>query len=227
MRPYADFLNHGVLPFVGRERESDDVFAFWRGTFEATQLRAMLLIGEAGVGKSRLLDKIIAQIEGQGGSVVHVKLYADSTISFIALVARALWHPSAAQSLLAHEPDATLASVTSALQRLVRLRPTMFVVEDMHLLAAEAVGDLARLLESISDDTVSLLALARPVDLAARAALEPYLVDEISMHGLTQENCAQIWGALVGESPGDELAAALHEATTGNPLALRSALRSA
>jgi hypothetical protein len=227
MQHLAEFLNHGILPFVGRDAERERIVAFWRGTFEATEMRAMLLLGEAGVGKSRLLDDAMARVAEAGGSVVHVKLYPEAAVSLVELVARALWHPGAGRTLLAEEPASSLPSITGALQRLARLRPTLVVVEDLHLLAAEAVGDFTRLLRQIGDETISLLVLARPLELAARGALEQYLVDELLLDGLSEAGCAEVWKTVTGAELGAEVRAALFEVTAGNPLALRSALRGA
>jgi len=227
MHLLADFLNHGVLPFLGRARERDRVVAFWRGTFEATELRAMLMLGEAGVGKSRLLDDAMLRIVESGGSVVHVKLYPESAVGLLELTARALWHPNAARTILAAEPPARLPDVAGALQRLARLRPTLLVIEDIHLLSADAVAELARLLRQVADETLSMLVLARPVELAARPSLEQYLVDEIVIGGLSEDGCGEIWEAVTGAPIGDDVRAALLDATAGNPLALRSALRGA
>src|SRR5687767_15989375 len=131
MHSLTDFLNHGTLPFIGRAHEIERLTGFWRGVYQATELRAMLLTGEAGVGKSRLLGEVIARIVAAGGSVVHVKLYPEATASFLSLVAHALWHPDAGRSILAAEPEAEFAMVGVALQRLARLRPTIIVVEDI------------------------------------------------------------------------------------------------
>jgi hypothetical protein len=227
MQILADFLNHGVLPFVGRGAERDRIVRFWRGTFDATGLRAMLMLGEAGIGKSRLLDDAMLRIVDAGGSVVHVKLYPESAVGLLALTARALWHPHAARALLAQEPSASLVDVAGALQRLSRLRPTLLVVEDLHLLAPDAVADFSRLLRQLADETLSLFLLARPMDLSARGTIEPYLVDEAVLGSLSESGCAEIWEVVTSAAIGDDVRAALHDATAGNPLALRSALRGA
>jgi len=50
-----DFLNHGILPFVGRDSELERLVRFWSSTIDAGGLRTALLVGEAGIGKSRLV----------------------------------------------------------------------------------------------------------------------------------------------------------------------------
>ncbi|MEP7218572.1 MAG: ATP-binding protein, partial [Bacteroidota bacterium] len=227
MHSLADFLNHGTLPFVGRDIEVQRILDFWRGTFQATELRAMLLTGEAGIGKSRILEHVMGQTVAAGGSVVHVKLYPESATSFMSLVARALWHQDAGRFCLTEEPEAKLTAVSGAMQRLARLRPTLFVLEDLHLLGGEALPDLMRLLRTLADETVSVLCLTRPVELEARGALEPYLVDEFVLRGILPEDCARVWEDVAGLSLGTDVAAALYDATAGNPLALRSSLRGA
>ena len=75
------FLNHGLLPFVGRAEQVGRIEQFWRQTAESYGLRSLLLVGEAGVGKSRLVEEVIPRISLAGGAVIHAKLYPDSTTS--------------------------------------------------------------------------------------------------------------------------------------------------
>jgi DNA-binding SARP family transcriptional activator len=221
------FLNHGILPFVGRGVQVERIEQFWRQTTDSHGLRSLLLVGEAGVGKSRLVEEIIPRITLAGGAVIHAKLYPDLTTSVAPLFARALGRSSVAQSLLKSAPEETLAGVTGALVRITSLRPTLLVIEDIHLLHGDALREFAGLLDRLSDEPLSLLCAARPVELAARATLERFLVDEIELMGLGSTEIAELYHQVLGQKLGIDLARTLEQKTCGNVLALRSALRGA
>jgi len=223
----ADFLNHGILPFTGRSAEIARIDAFWRAATEAQELRAALIIGEAGIGKSRLIEETIPRIVQGGGAVVHTKLYPDSTSSIAPLVARALRILSTRRQLQIGEPDDTIPSVAAAMRRLARLRPTVLIIEDLHLLEGVSLREFTRLLEALADEPIALLAAARPVDLPARGILERYFVEEIPLKGLSEKSMGELWNTLFSAPADARLLRPLRGATLGNPLALRSALRGA
>jgi len=225
LRTQIDFLNHGILPFAGRADVVATIVGFWRETAGASGLRGMLVVGEAGIGKSRLVEESSATIAGGGGVVVSTRLYPDSPTALVPLIARALGRSPLLASLLKEEPHDDLGSIGDALVRICGLRPTLLVVEDLHLLAADGLRDLSLLLSRLVDEPLSLLFTARPVALPARGVIEPYLVDDIELQGLQEEAIAMIWRELIGEEPDAELVATLRSRTTGNALALRSALR--
>ncbi len=227
LRPLVDFFNHGTLPFVGRRDQIDRIVAFWRATAESNALRMALVIGEAGVGKSRLLEELVPRIAAAGGVAVQAKLYPGSSTSLAPLLARALRFSGAGRHLLRKEPEENLPSVIASLQRLARLRPLLLVIEDIHLLEGDALAECALLLESIAGESVSVLALARPTELGARGLIERYLVEEIELEGLSLDDTGVLWERLFGVQGEPELLQATHRVTAGNALALRSALRGA
>jgi hypothetical protein len=227
MRTLVDFINHGTLPFTGRHQESERLIRFFDEGRESQGLQTLLLLGEAGVGKSRLIEDVIERIKRIGGSVLHAKLYPESPTSIVPLLAGALWRFVAANPTLKVEADETLVSVVGAMRRLARLRRLVLVVEDVHLVEGSGIGDLGGVLDALADEQITVLALARPVELASRGVLERHLVEEIELNGLSRDDIGELWRTLFGELPAENLRDALAEVTAGNPLAIRSALRGA
>lgn len=227
MQALVDFLNHGVLPFTGRAVERERIMAFWRSTVDAQWMRAALLVGEAGVGKSRLVEEITPAITAAGGIVIGAKLYPESAMSIAPVLAQALWYADGTRRLLKSEPEPSMSAVTAALRRVSRLRPTLLVIEDIHLLGGDALAEFALLFESLADEILSVLCAARPVELEARGVLERYLTEEIELDGLPADQIAELWRRVFDAESTIDVVGPLTEATRGNPLALRSALRGA
>lgn len=223
----ANFLNHGFLPFVGRDAELERLFSFWKGTIDSYELRAALLVGEAGIGKSRLIEELMSRIIAAGGAVVHAKLYPESATTITPLLARSLWHSIAGRELLKKEPEPKRESLLEALRRIAGLRPTIIIIEDIHLLSSDGVRECATLLESLADETISFLAASRPIMNTSRSILERYLVDEVQLHGLDGAAFGALCSDLFDNTIDHEAIALLEKATKGNSLALRSALRGA
>ncbi len=221
----VDFLNHGLLPFTGRADVIERIFEFWRGNAHAHGLRTLVVTGEAGIGKSRALEEVIPRITREGGGVVHAKLYPESNASVSSSIARALRQTYMRRAMTGAEPDGTFPSVMAALRRVVQLHPTLLVIEDIHLLGETSLGQLSILLDTIKDEPVSLLALARPLSPEIHNALKESLVEEITLTGLSDENISHVIGHLFGTRLDDRAIRHIGASTLGNPLALRSALR--
>jgi DNA-binding SARP family transcriptional activator len=227
MQPLVDFLNHGFLPFVGRSAEIDRLVGFWRSTIDAHALRATLLSGEAGVGKSRFIEELLPRIADAGGAVAHLKFYPESNSPVAALIAEALWRSVGVRSVLRREPAPTLPTVVEALRRMARLRATLLVIEDIHLLGGDTLREFSTLLAAIADEPLSILCTARPVELDARGVIEPYLIEEIELKGLEAGELEGMWRSLFGYDIDEDVQRLLVRATRGNALALKSALRGA
>ncbi len=226
-RALADFLNHGILPFVGREQECARLLAFWRATTDANGLRAALISGEAGIGKSRLIEEVVPEILSGGGAIIHTKLYQESATTLVPLLAKSVWHSVAGRELLKVEPEANFESLNAALRRIASLRPTTIVIEDIQHMQSGSSRELANLLESLSHETLSLVVTMRPSAAVARSVIEQYLTEEIALEGLKPEAfvgvCAQLFEGKVETG----VVEALEQASLGNALAVRSALRGA
>lgn len=227
MKSLADFLNHGILPFHGRGSELATIIRFWRGVLESDNLRCLLVEGEAGVGKSRLTQEAIRQIESENGIVVALKLYPESTAAIAPLVAQALWRDSRLHRLLRGDVPETLAGCADALRRIARLRPTMLVIEDIHLLAGATLREFAQLVDSIADEPIALYAAARPLDYPAHTILAAKPLQKLPLQGLGNTEIGSIWQSLFGALPAPDTLAVVATETLGNALAIRAALQGA
>jgi hypothetical protein len=227
-KPLVDFLNHSILPFVGRAAELRHGFEFWRSTIQGERLRGALVLGEAGVGKSYYADRLAAEVTGAGGTVVRVRLYPESSTSLLSLLANALWDCEPVRKVAGSKGiDESPSATIEGLRRLARLRPTLLILEDLHLLEGSGLGEFFNLISAVDDEILAILALARPVELPARGVLAPYLAETIELAGLTGQEVTELWQALFGLPPDDGVRDLLQQTTGGNLLALRSALRGA
>lgn len=225
MKQLVDLVNHGILPFVGRAAEIARITEFWRETLTAQGLRATLVVGEAGVGKSRLAGHLERSISDVGGTVIHARLYPESLSSPASILATALGASNQEHHLLAGEPAPAVPDVTGAFRRICRLRPTLLIIEDVHLLSGDALREFAQILETLSDETLSLVAFARPLELPVRGLLQRWLVAEWPLEGLPTDALGDLWQTLYGATPDGATLEALTATTHGNPLALRTVLR--
>ena len=226
-QPIVEFLNRGVLPFSGRDEERRELLRFWSQTLDRDRLGLLLLQGEAGVGKSRLLEETMPAVLEEGGSVIHTRFYPESSTSFVSLVAEALSTSRQHRSLLVETPEPEVGSLVAALRRIARLRATLLIVEDVHLLESDGLSEMAGILRALSDEHLSVICAERPVDSPARSILEPFLIEEVKLAPFDRAAVTDLWSHLFGAGSTDALEGALFEATLGNPLAIRSAMRGA
>lgn len=225
-RALGSFLNHGLLPFVGRRSELERLERMVAGVLESGSLTCGLVVGEGGVGKSRMVARLAEAMASRGIVIGGGRFYPESSTPLGALIAGALWRSDIAREILRTEPEPTLAGAISAARRLARLRPTTIVIEDIHLLSGDGAAELGRALDMLSDEPLAILFTQRPGDVPARGVIEPYLIEEVPLGGLDREEVAELWTALFGGEDRDAVEK-LHRAAGGNAMAVRAALRGA
>lgn len=221
--PIVRFLRSGRLPFLARRDEIARISAFLNA--EAHQLRIALVLAEAGLGKSRFVEEALPPLIDPGTVLLHLKLYPEGTTAIPPLMVDALEENSATQALLRQTPERSVAGVADALRRITRLRPTILVLEDLHLLAEESLREFSRLLEALADESLSVICLARPQEFRAHGVVERWTVETVELHPLDRDDLMQMWQTLFGGKVSDEALEALQGATRGNILALRSVIR--
>jgi|GEM_PF-1908103 len=221
----ARFLRSGRLPFLGREQEAERIAGFVRAATDSHELRIAIVLAEAGMGKSRLVEETLPLLEKGGTVLLHAKLYPEGATAIPPLLADALEKHPATQTLLRQAPEQSISGVANALRRIVRLRPTVIFLEDLHLLAEDSLREFTRLLETLADEPISLICLARPQEFRARGVVERWTVETIELRPLGRDRLSEMWLRLFGFAPSEETTDILATATRGNMLALRSVVR--
>jgi DNA-binding SARP family transcriptional activator len=93
-------------PFVGREAELSEVSAAWSRVF-AGHSQAVLVTGEAGIGKTRLATELARRVTTEGGLVLFGRCEQEATTPYQAFV-------DVLDALVAVRPDNELPVLTSA-----------------------------------------------------------------------------------------------------------------
>ncbi|MFD8481809.1 adenylate/guanylate cyclase domain-containing protein [Kitasatospora sp. NPDC059673] len=222
------------LPFVGREAELAVLDAEFGRAARQCSARLLVLGGEPGQGKTRLLRHWL-ELPGRGGRFgagrcrppgeqAGLQPLADAVT---ALLAKAPDRPALpglevlAQGLLADgtptpSPEDTCAALVEVLGALAGAAPLVLVIDDAHWAAALLLDLLDRVVAALADAPVLVVVLGRPELLEAGPA-GPHRV--LPLGALSDREARRLAGALGGAAP-----AHLLERAGGNPLHLEQLL---
>ena len=120
-----------TLPFTGRIKELERIQAFCTTAWEQDSLSVLWITGEAGIGKSRLLQQANATFFSRQVINLDIRLYPDATTSIVSLLSDAMNASAQFAGLLPKPVTDTLPSVSEAIRRLVGLRPVVLSLQDL------------------------------------------------------------------------------------------------
>jgi DNA-binding SARP family transcriptional activator len=189
-------------PFVGRETERARLYEAWQAA-GAARGQTVVLTGEAGIGKSRLVAELAAAAAGDGGGVLAGRAYeAEQVLPFGPWVdairesgglaeaadrlpdglkgelGRLFPHLGAAGPAQGVEHVVRLFdAVTELLKAVAAARPTLLVLEDLHWADDLSVRLLAFLARRIGDWPLIIVVTVRQEDLAGAPLLQQVLAD--------------------------------------------------
>jgi DNA-binding SARP family transcriptional activator/tetratricopeptide (TPR) repeat protein len=224
--------------FVGRNAELEQLIAGLDDAI-AGRGRLFLLVGEPGIGKSRLADELIQVARVRRVDVLVGRCWEAGG-------APAYW--PWVQSLRGIGGDRLLESeredddgarvrlfdgIAEFLRETSRERPLVLFLDDMHAADEPSLLLLRFLARMIGEARILVVGACRDVDpvpgrpladALAELAREP-LVQRLSLRGLTETDVAAYVASTAAEFASPELVSALYEETEGNPLFVGETVR--
>ncbi len=222
---------------IGRERQVRQLRTYLEGA-AAGRGELLLVVGEAGAGKTRLAEEAIALAADCGVDAHRVTCWAEAG-------APPFWPWSQLLIELGADPldvapdgssddsDHELArfrrfsSVAESLRALAVSQPRLLVVDDLHWADPPSVRLLTFLAPLLRDIALIIVATYRDTEVTGPTDLASVL-PELVRHGrqltvppLEPNQLGLFVADLVGSTVSDELVARLHVLTTGNPLFTR------
>jgi len=219
---------HLDAPLVGRKRELALLHQAWERTVQESRCHLFSLLGEAGVGKSRLVSELLASIGDQAMVLRGRCLHYGDGITFWPLVEALIPLGERAARVLEHlssggvaTPEELFWEVRRLLESFAAERPVVVYLDDLHW--AEAM--LLDLLDNVADLSrgapILLLCTARPELLDDRPAWGggKLTATTVLLEPLVGEESEALLDAL-GDGVDPEARARVIKASEGNPLFL-------
>ena len=225
--------------FVGRAEQLEALDAALAAA-RAGAASTVLVSGEAGIGKTRLLEEFAARASAGGarvligncielgdGELPHAPLaailrqlereLAPEELAAVLGPARAVLDPAAPDNQASR-----LELVLAMLGRLGELAPAVIAIEDLHWADRSTRDLLAFLIRSLRREPIVLVATYRSDELHRRHPLRAFLtahaggVERIELARFDEDELVRLVTAIRGEAPAPELAARLLARSEGN-----------
>ena len=210
-RPKSSGAQSVTFAFVGREQE----FAHLRGAWDRirdTGRRIVLVSGEPGIGKTRLVDRLARLVSIQGGRVLHAECFAAHKRVPFAALSEALrglraeeiadldliWRKVLFTSFALEaagtdlEPPPRLEpaaeqlrlfeSVVLAIQASAAERPVLVLIDDLQWLDQSSAAVLQHVIRRCEEDPVLLVFAARERELRVNDELREFVANNRGAH---------------------------------------------
>lgn len=231
-----------ALPFVGRSDEVRRLQAVLRDAIASRAARLVTVIGDPGVGKSRLAAEFVAtQVDT---CVIEARCALEKTVALGPIIevlrARDLENDvpagTAERDRLLRDLDGLTEGVAGsveenfwALRRFIELLatggPVLLVLDDIQWAGTLLLDFVEHLVEWVQDAPVVVLALARPELREIRpdlVTLSRWVSEAVPLTGLDARATAELAANVLGAAQlPDELLRRLPTSTGGNPLFVR------
>lgn len=224
------YLAERGTSLVGRERE----LAALEGLLDAAVAgrgRAVLVLGEPGIGKTALAEALAVTSGSRGVPVAWGRCTETAAPAFWPWrqALRAIGVTALASEVAAAVRAELFAQVVEELAAVDR--PALLVLEDVHWADAASLALLRFVADAVPGLPLLVLATSRDDPTEARpetAALLrslPAGVERLALPGLGPEAVADVMAGELGHRPSDDLAARVAERCGGNPFFVREVAR--
>lgn len=226
-------------PFVGRAIELRLLRSVWRRANDGGRPQVALLVGEPGIGKTRLAARFAGEVAAAGGTVLYGGA-ADGVAVPLEPFLEALQGGEALAlddlALAENEPAEKLRALFALVERSLAGRassgPVLLVLDDLHWADRATMLLLGYLMRSQVGDRLLVLALFRERETAGSALAETLAalrrecdVERLELRGLELREVEELVGADEDTSMAVPHAELIARRTGGNPYFVRELAR--
>ena len=200
---------------------------------------AAFVVGEAGAGKTRLLDELTTQARGQQVTVARANADEIDSMAPLSTLLRAIADADppilavdevALLRLQANAGPSVVRDVQSVLERVAGRAPVLIAIDDVDAADDLTVATVRLLLRQLSSSPVAWVLTSRPSSTARVTRLRTAVIATggplVTLSAVDEEIIAQIVQDVVGAPP-DEPLMQLARASGGNPFLLTEMLEGA
>jgi len=235
----------GAGIFVGRAREIGELDGVRRRA-SGGRGELVLVAGEAGVGKTSLLEQVAARWASEGFGLAWATCWEEGTAPAFWPWAQLLQALTAGGSTITTsgassrtfrseglERFAMFESVTADLRTAAARRPQLLVIDDLHAADAASLELLSFVGPGLRSAPIVVIAAYRTERVDADHELGRRLPNllrwgrQVVLPGLSPDEIAELVAARTGSSPSQTAVSAIADRTRGNPFFVSELLRAA
>jgi DNA-binding CsgD family transcriptional regulator len=219
--------------FVGRASELAELRAAYERA-STGETATVLIGGEAGVGKTRLIGELAHAVRQAGGNVLegHCADLGSGVIPLLPISEALGSLPAPASERLVGPgrgttPGATLfAPVLDELREASTASPVLITIEDVHWADRSTLDLLAYLIARLRGERLLLITSHRSNEVDRRTELRAFLAEagrwptarRLDLSGLSRPDIGAQLEGILGSAPEDRVVAAIFARCEGNPL---------
>jgi tetratricopeptide (TPR) repeat protein len=189
--------------------------------------QALVVVGEPGIGKTRLLEEIGTRAAAAGFRVAWGRSWDGEGAPPLDPWAQVLLALDRGDLELAGDARRLGDRVAMALGQLATEHPLLLLLDDLQAADTASLELLRFLVRALEGRRILVVAAARRVEARQRPELRRLLgdLDEIRLTGLDEPGVARLMAEVARGLPPGGLSALVHRRTDGNPLFVRETAR--